>query len=65
MVLDENGTEEFIPADTVIYALGMEPNSTDELAKVNAPVVKIGDCSKVAKIGEAIKGGFQAAIDIL
>ena len=65
LVLDENGTEEFIPADTVIYALGMEPNSTDELAKVNAPVVKIGDCSKVAKIGEAIKGGFQAAIDIL
>lgn len=67
LVADENGAEEFLPADTVIYALGMESNSTGELTEklADVQVVKIGDCSKVAKIGEAIKSGFHAALDIL
>ncbi|MBQ9814494.1 MAG: FAD-dependent oxidoreductase [Lachnospiraceae bacterium] len=63
----EDGSREFLPADTVIAALGYNEKDTSELeaAAGRAKVYKIGDCSKVAKIGGAIRAGFDAAMDIL
>jgi len=61
------GKQEFIEADTVIGALGMEANKTDLLRKAagNIPVYEVGDCVRAAKVAEAIEEGFMAAMKIL
>ena len=62
----EDGTEETLPADTVVYALGMASNGTEELeAALSVPVYKIGDCKRPAKVAEAIKEGFYTAVEII
>lgn len=63
-VLVENacGEEQFLPADTVVFALGMRPNLDPALADMGIP---IGDCDSPAKVAEAVKAGFEAAIHIL
>jgi len=67
--VDAEGKEEFIPADTVVYALGMRPNRKEtELlrdAVKNVPVYEIGDCVRAAKVYEAMKEGYLAAMSIL
>ncbi|MHB8076402.1 oxidoreductase [Desulfosporosinus fructosivorans] len=66
---NENGKQEFIDADTVIYALGMEACS--EVAKAlhdaadDIPVFEIGDCVRAARVGEAIDEGYMAAMKII
>ena len=68
LVQTEGEKEAFLPADTIIYALGMKPNNTSELecaANEDTQVIKIGDCVKVAKIGEATFSGYSAAMSIL
>ncbi len=64
---DEDGNEIRLEADTIIYALGYLPADTEpfETALPDTEIYKIGDCNKVAKIGEAIKSGYEAAINIL
>jgi 2,4-dienoyl-CoA reductase-like NADH-dependent reductase (Old Yellow Enzyme family)/thioredoxin reductase len=66
-VENEDGTQEFIEADTVVCALGMKSNSTSELhsAAVGIPVLEIGDCVCARNVGDAIKEGFTAAMVIL
>jgi 2,4-dienoyl-CoA reductase-like NADH-dependent reductase (Old Yellow Enzyme family)/thioredoxin reductase len=63
------GGEEFLPAHTVICAVGMEPNSsqTQELtsAITGIPVHKIGDCVKAGKVYDAMRQAFIAAMSIL
>ena len=62
----EDGSQETLPADTVVYALGMEANPTEELEKaLSVPVYKIGDCKRPAKVAEAIREGFYTAVEIL
>jgi len=69
--VDAEGKEEFIPADTVVYALGMRSKrkETEELrnaaAARNIPVYEIGDCVKPAKVYEAVRDGYLAAMSIL
>jgi 2,4-dienoyl-CoA reductase-like NADH-dependent reductase (Old Yellow Enzyme family)/thioredoxin reductase len=67
--VDSEGKEEFIPADTVVYALGMQANrkETEALHSVagDTPVYEIGDCVRAAKVYEAIKEGYLAAMSIL
>ena len=71
MTVDATGAEEFIPADTVVYALGMRANrrQTEALrdaAKArNVSVFEIGDCVRAAKVYEAVKEGYLAAMSIL
>lgn len=62
-----DGKREFIEADTVVYALGMKANSTDELltAAGGIPVYEIGDCVRAATVAEATEEGFLAAMKIL
>jgi 2,4-dienoyl-CoA reductase-like NADH-dependent reductase (Old Yellow Enzyme family)/thioredoxin reductase len=62
-----NNCSEFVEADTVIIAVGYE--SCDKLAKeiegkAGVAVKVVGDCNKVARIAEAVEGGFWAAIEI-
>lgn len=62
----EDGCREDIPADTVVYALGMVSNPTEELEHaLSVPVYKIGDCVRPAKVAEAIKEGFFTAVSIV
>jgi 2,4-dienoyl-CoA reductase-like NADH-dependent reductase (Old Yellow Enzyme family)/NADPH-dependent 2,4-dienoyl-CoA reductase/sulfur reductase-like enzyme len=69
--LDKAGKEEFIPGDTIVYALGMRANSKDagaleEAAKaLNIPVHQVGDCIRAAKVYEAVKQGYLAAMAIV
>jgi 2,4-dienoyl-CoA reductase-like NADH-dependent reductase (Old Yellow Enzyme family) len=62
-----DGAESSLEADTVVYSLGMCPNSTSELetALGAIPFAKIGDCVRAAKVDAAIKEGFLAAMNIL
>lgn len=66
-VVDEEGKETFLEADTIVNALGRATVDTSalEAAAGDAKVYVIGDCAKVGKIGDAIRTGFDAAIDIL
>ncbi len=67
--VNSEGKEEFIQADTVVYALGMKANrkETEALhaAAGDTPVYEIGDCVRAAKVYEAIKEGYLAAMAIL
>lgn len=67
--VDAEGTEEFISADTVVYALGMRANrkQTEALhaAVKDVPVYEIGDCVRAAKVYDAVREGYLAAMSIL
>jgi 2,4-dienoyl-CoA reductase-like NADH-dependent reductase (Old Yellow Enzyme family)/NADPH-dependent 2,4-dienoyl-CoA reductase/sulfur reductase-like enzyme len=68
---DANGNEEFLAADTVVYALGMRANRQQAETLRNAamaahvPVYEIGDCVRAAKVYEAVKEGYLAGMSIL
>ena len=66
-IAGSNGNERVLNSDSVIYALGMTSNSTEELEKISkdARIFKIGDCNGPAKVDAAIREGFMAAIDIM
>jgi NADPH-dependent 2,4-dienoyl-CoA reductase/sulfur reductase-like enzyme len=67
--LSNTNKEELLPADTVIYAVGMRANK-EEVEKLRAavkevPIYEIGDCVSVAKVFDAVRQGFVAAMSIL
>lgn len=67
--LSNTNKEELLPADTVIYAVGMRANK-EEVEKLRAavkevPIYEIGDCVSVAKVFDAVRQGFIAAMSIL
>ena len=69
LVEDEKGKEVFVPADTVVLALGMKARA-EEAKKLreaagNIPVFEIGDCLRAAKVGEAVQEGYMAAMSII
>jgi len=67
-VENEAGKQEFIEADTVVYALGMKANSTAEFRNAaggDIPIFEAGDCMRAAKVGEAIQEGCLAAMKII
>ena len=69
-VINQNNQEEFIPADTIIYSVGMKPEEEVAEKLINAvndniPVYKIGDCVRPAKVFEAVREGFEAGITII
>lgn len=66
-VRDQQGEEQLLPADAVVYALGMSPwidPGLEELSR-EVPTMKIGDCSQPGKVAEAVHDGFFAAIKII
>ena len=65
VVKRENGTEELLLADNVVFATGFEPKGDlrGALSKVSfdAEVYFIGDCVEPRKLCEAIHEGYHAA----
>ena len=62
VVQEPTGEESFIEGDTVVIAFGTKPN--DSLVKAVeekwTEVYVVGDCSKVATMGDAVHAGFGA-----
>ncbi|MBR1781629.1 MAG: FAD-dependent oxidoreductase, partial [Oscillospiraceae bacterium] len=60
------GEEEFIPADGIVYAMGMRPNTdiVSELKDVVLDTVTIGDCNRPRKARQAIEEGYWAAVNL-
>ena len=65
VVVESNGEEAFIPADTVIYAVGQRPLSEEALAlNTCAPeFYAVGDCLGAKNILAATSAAYQAALD--
>jgi pyruvate/2-oxoglutarate dehydrogenase complex dihydrolipoamide dehydrogenase (E3) component len=63
----KDGAERVFETDTVIYALGMAPNNTEELslAAGKIPVFTVGDCVRPAKVDSAVREGYLAAMEII
>ena len=66
IVETEDGSAKEIPGDAVYYAAGMRPNTEIAQAFMNcaAKVCLIGDCSKAAKVLEAVHGGYFTAMSL-
>ena len=66
VLYEKDGAEVFLPADTVLYAVGMRPRTETYLALAPlAPHVDLaGDCKTPGKLLGAVHGGYFAAMDI-
>ncbi len=68
VVIDKkDGSRETVEADTVITAFGQKADTTLSnaiKAKYNIKTTVVGDAEKVAKVGEAIRTGFYAAMAV-
>ena len=64
-VVEIEGHEETLPAESVVLAVGVKPNNELELKlkKSNLTVRTIGDCSKPGNIKTAVHQGFRAVYE--
>ena len=66
---DKDGKENLLPADAVVYAVGMKARSglAEELQKAKGVkrFFAVGDCRKPTRVKDAVHHGYYAAIDIL
>jgi pyruvate/2-oxoglutarate dehydrogenase complex dihydrolipoamide dehydrogenase (E3) component len=58
------GQEEFIPAQGIVYAMGMRSNSATvaELSDLVIDTIPVGDCVRPRKARQAMEEGMWAAI---
>ncbi len=65
ILIERNGEERFVSADTIIVSGGLVPDRKliDDL-KGKIPLKEIGDCVKTRQITDAIHEGFEAALAI-
>ncbi len=65
----EKGARHFLAADTCVYSMGMTPNQNTVDALLEAagsiPARLIGDCERAGKLGDAVRAGYMAAMEIL
>ena len=66
VVVNGEGAEVTVPADTVVAAFGLRPNRDAAVAiRDKYPdAILIGDCNKVSTIGAAVKEGFLRALTL-
>jgi NADPH-dependent 2,4-dienoyl-CoA reductase/sulfur reductase-like enzyme len=66
VVLDQDGTSRSQPASAVLLAHGLVPDTrlADALSLLPVPVIPIGDASRVARIGEAVRDAYRAVQDL-
>lgn len=66
LYLLRNGEHFKLTADTYIYSMGMCQNkeAKQELCEMagDVPVTWIGDCKQVGRLGDAVRGGYMAAM---
>ena len=66
VVAEQDGKEITIQGDTVVNAMGRRAHNADELkAAIDVPVWEIGDGVKARQIGDAIREGWTAAMEII
>lgn len=66
VVAEQNGKEITLKADTVVNAMGRRNHPVDELkAAIKVPVWIIGDCVKARQIGDAVREGYTAAMEVI
>ena len=65
-VVDQNGNEQLLDADTVLIATGMRGTSEeyDSWHDLAEDVVVVGDCRRSAKVLEAMRTGYCAGMTI-
>jgi len=65
-IVDGEGQERTVAADTVIIAGGMGPNrALSEALKGKAPqIIDVGDCSKLRLIHGSVEDGYRAALSV-
>ena len=65
-VVDQNGQEQLLEADTVLIATGMRATSAeyDQWHDLAEDVVVVGDCRRSAKVLEAMRTGYCAGATI-
>jgi thioredoxin reductase len=65
VVIEKEGKQELVKADSILIAAGMKSNRTEaETLRHLAPEFRvIGDCSKPANVTEAIHDGYFTAMD--
>jgi len=65
-IINKNGDESFIEADTVILATGMKPlrQLAEAFSGIVSDVKIIGDCVRPGNVSDATYGGFFAATSI-
>ncbi len=66
ITIEHNGAVIKLEADTSVYSMGMAKDQ-EELKALYAmagdiPVKLIGDCEKIGKLGDAVRGGYMAAM---
>lgn len=64
--VDADGTEQLLPADSVVMAAGMRPRQADATALYDPAyrLYTVGDCDKAANVQKAVRAAFSAAISI-
>jgi NADH dehydrogenase FAD-containing subunit len=65
-IVDGEGKERTVAADTVIIAGGMGPNrALSEALKGKAPqIIDVGDCSKLRLIHGSVEDGYRAGLAV-
>ena len=66
VIIENEDGEKFLPADTMVLAVGATPNNGMESELLNAGIVvdTIGDATTVGKIPDAIGAGYHLAAGI-
>jgi len=66
VIIDHRGNERCIEADTVVLALGVQPDQdlADQMKKLGIEYYAVGDCATAGKLPEAVGGGFKAALKL-
>ncbi|MDD6160242.1 MAG: FAD-dependent oxidoreductase, partial [Oscillospiraceae bacterium] len=66
VVAEQNGKEITLKADSVVNAMGRRAHSTEALkAAIKVPCWEIGDCVRARQIGDAVREGWTAAMEIV
>ena len=67
-VVDNQGNESVLEADTVCYSVGMNSRSDTVLllkgAAPGVPVFEVGDCTCPGKVANATEAAYRAALQI-
>lgn len=66
VMVDYRNKEEFIEADTVVLALGAQPNRelVEQIKKLDVELYIVGDCAEVRRLPDAVEEGFKAALKL-
>jgi hypothetical protein len=60
---ESGGKQELIEGDTVVVALGAQPNQelAEQLKELVGELYIVGDCAEARQVPMAVEQGFQAA----